>query len=427
MLKGYHFLVLSNAIAAIHKGDASATDIFSLERFKVLLGKTKLMAPKPPFQAQESFHGIVFESMVLSACMEELRCKDMDALRERMKTCHFNKLIQRLSCEYFDLKKVAEDRDKRLRDGVRGSGIQRGRGGSRGHRGRGRGGGRVRLAELLLNDDEIGDGIEDDESSVATHDQVRENAILCMQHLAISRLFHDGIRQGDTGVVEGMLDILTLFFHGTNNTKYAAEFLLQNINRKVLWTPFYREVWLNNCLVNISGRPGCWMSLDEVCEITVDQLKNDYNPRGSWQSRQYHLNVVSPNIHLLRIIKERVMSSACASTGGLKKGIVSIKKDVSVLCKVLVEDGIFIPTPGRIGLEGVEGGRGGHRKYKEASNALEIGIMSLRDKDIPSVLEKIRMRQSLFMENAEESNGEDLDLLDITGGVEINEGGQLLM
>lgn len=407
--------------------------MFSLERFKVLLGKTKLMGPKPPFHAQESFHGIVFESLVLSACMEELKCKDLDALRERMKTCNFNKVIKKLSREYFDLKRVARDRDQRLRDNiVREGGTQRGRGrggGLRGPRrgGRSRGRGRGRAAEALANEDEVGEAIEGEDIPVTMHDQVRENATLCIQHLAISRLFHDAIRGGDTGVIEGMLDILTLFFHGTNNSKYAAEFLLQNINRKVLWTPFYREVWLDNCVVNITGRPGCWMSLDEVCEITVDQLKNDYNPRGSWQSRHYHLNVVSPNIHLLRVIKERVMRSACASTGGLKKGIVSISKDVSVLCKILIEDGVFIQTPGRVGMERVEGVME-YRKYKEASDALEIGIMRLRDKDLPFLLEKIRMKQSLFIENGEESEGvEDLDLLDITGGVEISAGSELLM
>lgn len=403
-------LVLSNAIASIHKGHSSGTDMFSLERFKVLLGKTKLMAPKPPFHAQESFHEIVFESLVLSASMEELGCKNLETLRERMKTCHFNLLIKKLTEEYFDLKKVAEERNKRQQ-----SGTVSGRGGAQ----RGRAG-RARVSES---------GVEF--TSPATHDQVRENATLCMQHLAIARLFHDGIRKGDSGVVQGMLDMLTLFFHGTNNSRYAGEFLLQNINRKALWTPFYQQVWLDNCLVNISGRPNCWLSLDEVCEITVDQLKNDYNPRGSWQSRDYHLNVVSPNIHLLRIIKEQVMRSACASTGGLRKGAVSIEKDISVLCKVLVEEGMLIMTPGRVGLERVlEVGRVEIRKYQEASDPIEIGIGNLRDKDIPSVLEKIKEKQSLFFEEVgdiEAIEEEDMELLDITRGVEVNGGLELLM
>lgn len=157
--------------------------------------------------------------------MEELKCQDVDALKERMKTCNFNQVIKKLSQEYFDLKKVAGEREQRSRDdNVRG-GIQRGRGrgrgtgGSRGvsRRGRGRcsirGGGTV--AEVLVNGDEVdevGEGLEEEYSSVATHDQVRENATLCIQHLAMSRLFQDAIRSGDTGVVEGMLDILTLFF-----------------------------------------------------------------------------------------------------------------------------------------------------------------------------------------------------------------------
>lgn len=411
------FLVLSGAIAAIHKGHSSAQDIFSLERFKVLLGKTKLMAPKPPFHAQESFHEIVFESMVLSVCMEELKCKDLDALRERMKTCHFYELISKLAEEYFDLKRVAVDRDSGWgRDALaqRGTLLRGRRGGGRGQnqsqRGRGRG------DRVLSRQDDLNAGA----GAGGTRDLVRENAMLCMQHLAIARLFQEGIRRGDTGVVEGMLDILTLFFHGTNNTKYAAEFLLQNINRKVLWTPFYRQVWLDNSLVNISGRANCWLSLDEVCEITVDQLKNDYNLRGSWQSRSFHLNVVSPNIHLLQIIKDRVMKSSCASTGGLKKGIVSISKDVSVLCKVLVEDGVFILTPGRDGLDRlVEGGVVESRKYHEASDPLEIGIRSLRDKHIPTVLEKIRRKQSLFTgtNDTEDFEEIEMELGEITGGV----------
>lgn len=33
----------------------------------------------------------------------------------------------------------------------------------------------------------------------------------------------------------------------------------------------------------------------------------------------------------------------------MKKGVVCIKKDISVLCKILIEDGVFIQTPGRVG------------------------------------------------------------------------------
>ena len=400
--------------------------MFSLERFKVLLGKTKLMAPKLPFQVQESFHEIVFESLVLCASMEQLGCKDLDTLKERIKTCHFNKLIKKLCQEFFNLKKVAGERDKRCSAARgRGGGAQRGRGRGRGRMGRARGETGPMIAEH--NNDNGGGG----DTSLATHDQVRENATLCMQHLAFARLFHEGIRKGDSGVVEGMLDILTLFFHGTNNSRYAGEFLLQNINRKALLTPFYHQVWLDNCLVKISGRPNCWLSLDEVCEITVDQLKNDYNPRGSWQSRDYHLNVVSPNIHLLRIIKEQVMRSSWASTGGLKKGAVSIKKDVSILFRVLIEEGTLIMTPGRVALDRVlDGGKVELRKYQEVSDPVEVGIRNLRDKDIPSVLEKIKEKQSLLFEEVgdiEAIEENDIDLLDITRGVEVNGGIDLML
>lgn len=44
--------------------------------------------------------------------MEELKSKDMETLKERLKTCDFKSLVKRLCEEYFDLKRVAIDRDK---------------------------------------------------------------------------------------------------------------------------------------------------------------------------------------------------------------------------------------------------------------------------------------------------------------------------
>lgn len=78
------------------------------------------------------------------------------------------------------------------------------------------------------------------------------------------------------------------------------------------------------------------MSWDEACEITVDQIKNDYNPRRSWQSRNFHLNVVSLNINLLRIIKKKVMQSAGASTWGMRKSEVNTMKDIKTLVGLMV-------------------------------------------------------------------------------------------
>lgn len=65
-----------------------------------------------------------------------------------------------------------------------------------------------------------------------------------------------------------------------------------------------------NALVNLTGRPGHFMSIDEACEITVDAIKHDFNPRGSWQSKDYHMQTVSPNINIMREIRRQLMNTS---------------------------------------------------------------------------------------------------------------------
>lgn len=148
------------------------------------------------------------------------------------------------------------------------------------------------------------------------------------------------------------------------------------------------------------------MSLDEACEITVDQIKNDYNPRGSWQSRNFHLNVVSLNINLLRIIKRQVMQSAGASTWGMSKAEVNTIKDVKTLIGVMVQEGIFTEKPGRVGffVQGVSGNGTMVRRYQPTKDIMEAGRIFLRDKALPKALLRRKLRESMLDED------EDMEL-----------------
>ena len=301
-----HYLVIHGAISSIHQGHISGTDPYCLRRFKVLLGKTKLMGTKPPYHALESFHKTVWEASIVSAAMENLKAADLESLARQLETCAFEDLCHKLYDEYFDMRVIPEARDRRaqekeererdgggegiiasnageLPDGAnRGRGRKRASNAERNNPGRNDRGGITEGGDIVGGEGEslispvegnrnIERGITErgeviDMPDVAgleegvymdgaeTVDQVRENATLCMQHLALAELFRMAMREGDSGVVTYMLDIWTLFFHGTNNSKYAAEFLEETINRRLVWTDLYKEVWLNNCLVNLTGR-----------------------------------------------------------------------------------------------------------------------------------------------------------------------------
>lgn len=287
------YIVIHSAIGSTHQGHISGTDPYCLRRFKVLLGKTKLMGPKPPYHAVESFHKTVWEASILSAAMEKLGVQNLECLGRCLETCAFENLCHELYDEHFDLRIIPEARDQRTREreeggeeGTIGGDMSALGGGNRGSKRKrdlnaemnntGRNNRRGGVSQVngeveVSGASAVGRGITDrgevidvpeasdleegvyinEEESV---DQVRENATLCMQHLALAELFRVAMRDGDSGVVTYMLDVWTLFFHGTNNNKYAAEFLEEAINRRLVWKDLYKEVWLNNCLVNLTGR-----------------------------------------------------------------------------------------------------------------------------------------------------------------------------
>lgn len=421
---------LEYSIATIHQGHPSGGDPCSLNRYKVLLGKTKLLVPKPPFHALQAFHWTVLRGMILSAVMERIKCKDIPSLRQHMKQCKFQDIVKEIAAEYFDLKYVTQERERRgparAEDDI---GRRRRHGAGRGSlavaaQGAQATAGPVRVqgAQTIAAATVVGTisvPNEEPETLPETHDQVRENAMLCMQHLALGRLFHESVRGGDTGSLLRYLDILTIFFHGTSNHKYATEFLHQLIDRRMVWTPLYEKVFKNSCLVNMSGRTNSWMSLDEVCELMVDVIKNDYNPRGSMQSQDYHLNTVSTNINMLRLVRDSVMSSAKAATYGIKSTTPDEGKDINRLCGIMIEDEVFKHTPGRVArvLKVGENREQQHavRRYKRSTDAFGDGLAKLRDGAAATILERKKTNRSLFVDagievEMEVDEMDDLDL-----------------
>lgn len=358
----------------------------------------------------QAFHSTVFKAMVLSAGMEYLKCKDSKSMRQRMRSTKYVDMMEWISAKYLDLRTVSCASEVRGSNETEKMQRQVGQvGGSR----RGRG---INIRDLImgpagLNESDMmsidnveGKNVEEPtrvDAEGSRHNQLRENASLCMQHLAMSQLLALMVREGDSGALVQLLNMLTGCFHGTNNHKYAAELLEQTIKRNLKWTPLYKSVFLNSCLLNMSGRPRCCMSLDEACEITVDGINNDYNPRGSLQSTEFHINVLSPNINLLRVVRNNVMRKAAAAESGSRSGIPSNAIDVQRLCASMMEEGIFIETPGRVAKYMNAGGQKTElRHYTVVSDAFGDWWVELRNHKFAEALDR-RVKKACMFAGAE--------------------------
>lgn len=172
-------------------------------------------------------------------------------------------------------------------------------------------------------------------------------------------------------------------------------------------------MWYENALINLTGGAGHFMSLDEACEITVDSIKHDFNPRGSWQSREFHMETVSPNVNLCRDIRRQMMKSSGASTYGSKHAAVDISKDTELVIRVLLDNKVMCYTPGRA--SGMVGGE--KRRYREVVDALGIGRDKLKDEKIPVALSNIEslMAQSIDEGSIDEGGLQYYDE-DLSGG-----------
>jgi hypothetical protein len=112
-------------------------------------------------------------------------------------------------------------------------------------------------------------------------DIVNENFLLFIRD---AMLFHDidtAIRNGSTGRLLMISELLTVWFHGIGKHRYARELLEFQVMRKAVWTPEAEFLYKNNCLVNLSGRGT--MPVDQAVEIINENVKVRPSSTHAWQ------------------------------------------------------------------------------------------------------------------------------------------------
>jgi len=126
------------------------------------------------------------------------------------------------------------------------------------------------------------------EKTIEERDALLENAVLLLQHGLIYRALGKAVAQGDSGTIVKQLRMLMKMFHGRQQSKYTIESLEWSLE----WSNDLKRVWLNYCVVNLSGREGKWIEMDQFNEQLVCYIKDVYNLRESPASDQFQREII---------------------------------------------------------------------------------------------------------------------------------------
>ena len=105
------------------------------------------------------------------------------------------------------------------------------------------------IAQFLVKFDQVNKN-----RSNKLQDSAHDNLILFCQHGLTLRNFSKAIRAGDPGRYLASLSYFTVWFQGSRQTNYATETLYLTAMLKGCWSPEFREFFLENSLINLSGK-----------------------------------------------------------------------------------------------------------------------------------------------------------------------------
>jgi hypothetical protein len=143
--------------------------------------------------------------------------------------------------------------------------------------------------------------------------------------------------------------------------------LEQQVDKRVAWTDAHEYLYLNNCLVNLSGRPDKF--------IINDFLMVHRNPRDTWQSKAFQGTVVARNVIPMSRIAKSVPKSAGAPTYGDRHSSVSDKADIEKVANLLLQSAVLTRKKGRCST----GPAGSQVRVDESIAALDTGSDTVRD------------------------------------------------
>ncbi|KAJ6612996.1 hypothetical protein B0H10DRAFT_1806360 [Mycena sp. CBHHK59/15] len=141
----------------------------------------------------------------------------------------------------------------------------------------------------------------------ADRDPQLENTVLCNHDMLLLLIFTTSIKSGDVGMVINILAHRMVMFRGMGSMPKYADALFELINNLKRWPAPLREAYLNNWLVNLSGKIRAFKEVDLLQEHQNFWAKVIYNARGSNRSWDW-LSMITVVIFNLRDVMRNVQT-----------------------------------------------------------------------------------------------------------------------
>ena len=127
------------------------------------------------------------------------------------------------------------------------------------------------LADLASNPNEL-IFTESDTDGETTEGHLKTSVFI--KHALLLKTFHSAVKVGDTGLMLNALKFLSIWFQGSGNHKYAAECLrLTACLQGGVWSERLSKFWMENAVVNLSGKENGFIALDMLNEYIVREVK----------------------------------------------------------------------------------------------------------------------------------------------------------
>ncbi|KAF8467164.1 hypothetical protein BDZ91DRAFT_793569 [Kalaharituber pfeilii] len=315
-----------------HWGRKDGLDPASMCKLATVLGRTRVTEEKAEYNAGKRFQECFWEGHILAIIAKEMDCQTYEELRNKLKNNNMNwqKMIDIVVDKIYPSRKVGYMRQTAVERASK------------------------KWKEVLKKKPADRQGLELDKKEFLKNaeanerDIVYENACLLMQHGSIAWMLHQDIKNGDTDAIQKDLEILTIMFNGCRKSHYAKAMLELAIDRKTWWTESMDYLWRCNAVLNISGKAGKFMGIDKCNELIVQKVKDTHNPRGTFQSKRFHLEVLSPNVFMFQNIKKSVQKTTGAVDYGSKHTSVDDRKDSMTIMEMLIRDDIVSFRKGRV-------------------------------------------------------------------------------
>lgn len=155
-------------------------------------------------------------------------------------------------------------------------------------------------------------------------------------------------------------------FAGSGNPRYSTYLLETYCNFKWEFTPAYRELRLNNWLVNLHGKPGRFIERDLMQEHNNFWLEDLAQHKGSEFDDKYYRNILSMHVHHFLRLKESMEERVSLKARGKKHGAPHLNNELRAMMGVLRDNEVLLRRPGR------------HEGF-EAVDDFRTGLQALRD------------------------------------------------